>query len=182
MKRIFKAIRTKAKNNKAFSLVEVLCAIVLLAIVATPILQAIMGGLSLNLKSRKLLGASDLTAGTMEFVSSLVFEDYSYTSGGTTFSVNGYESYYWDCGAGVGAIYPNGPVGTFTAATGSATSKTVVINNIDYDGFKYTMTIKCTQEGATGDEYFTYKVTVDVCENGTTNVLSTGNTRIANKY
>lgn len=181
MKRILKAIRTKSKNNKAFSLVEVLCAIVLLAIVATPILQAIMGGLNLNLKSRKLLGAADLTAGTMEFVSSLVFEDYQYTNG-TTFSVNGYESYYWDCGAGVHAIYPNGPVGTFTAASGTATERTVVINDIDYDGFKYTMKIKCSQEGVTGDEYFTYKVVVDVCENGTTNVLSTGNTRIANKY
>ena len=182
MKRIFKAIRTKAKNNKAFSLVEVLCAIVLLAIVATPILQAIMGGLNLNLKSRKLLGAADLTAGTMEFVSSLVFEDYSYTSGGTTFSVNGYDTYFWDCAAGVRAIYPNGPVGTFEAASGSP-SQTVKITNIDYDGFKYKMFIKCSPESST-DEYFTYKVVVEVCENGAPDdvILSSAKTYIANKY
>lgn len=184
MKKLFTRVRLKGKKNRAFSLVEVLCAIVLLAIVATPILQAIVAGMNLNVKSRKLLGAADLTAGTMEFISSLTFEDYTYTStvDSNTYTVKGYKSYYWSCGASNGApVYPHGPLGDFTAATGSATSKTVVINNVDYDGFKYTMTIKCTKPTTT-DTYYAYNVVVDVCENGTTNVLSTAKTSIMNQY
>ncbi|SDI90308.1 prepilin-type N-terminal cleavage/methylation domain-containing protein [Lachnospiraceae bacterium G41] len=89
----------KKKNNKAFSLVEVLCAIVLLALIATPILQAFYSGLSLNIKSRKLLAAADLTSDTCEFISGLVFDDYNYkkTVGATKTDKNvpGLKSYYF---------------------------------------------------------------------------------------
>lgn len=185
MKRILKAIRIKTKNNKAFSLVEVLCAIVLLAIIATPILQAIMGGLNLNLKSRKLLSASDLTAGTMEFISSLVFDDYTYANGGTNYSVKGYESYYWNVPTTVTKeIYPSGPVGMVWGTSPSTNYCETAISDINYDGFKYTMIIKCTKPSSVSasDQYFTYDVTVDVYESGGSNILSSGKTCIANSY
>lgn len=96
MKKFLKSNKMACKNKKGFSLVEVLCAIVLLALIATPILQAIVAGLNLNLKSRKLLAASDLTSDTSEFVSSLVFEDYTYTNAvGATVKVTGLKSFYW---------------------------------------------------------------------------------------
>ena len=95
MKNFMKTKLIRLKNNKGFSLVEVLCAIVLLALIATPILQAIVQGMSLNVKSRKLLAASDLTSDTAEFVSSLVFEDFSYSESGTNYKVTGLKSFYW---------------------------------------------------------------------------------------
>ena len=88
-KKIFK------KKNRAFSLVEVLCAVVLLALVATPIIQALYSGMALNNKSRKMLAAADLASDTMEFVSSLSFEDFKYKQSGTDITVPGLKSYYW---------------------------------------------------------------------------------------
>jgi len=124
LKKIFNTKIFK-KNAKGFSLVEVLCAIVLLALVATPILQALCQGMVVNNKSRKMLAAADLASDTMEFVSSLSFNDFKYTnSGGTEITVPGLKSYYWgnDINAvsptliltslklgGVQKLYPNGP-------------------------------------------------------------------------
>ena len=62
------------KNKKAFSLVEIMCAIVLLAIIATPIIQVAFSSMSTNIKSRKYLAAADITSDTMEFVSSLTIK------------------------------------------------------------------------------------------------------------
>ncbi len=95
MKKILKTKFLK-KKVKGFSLVEVLCAVVLLALVATPILQALCQGMVVNNKSRKMLAAADLASDTMEFVSTLAFNDYKYTnSGGTEITVPGLKSYYW---------------------------------------------------------------------------------------
>ncbi len=78
MRFMFKKKSKKKPNSKGFTLVEVLCAVVLLAIIATPIFQVIFTSLKLNLKSRKMLNASDLCSATTEFVSSKVLETYSY--------------------------------------------------------------------------------------------------------
>ena len=55
-------------NKKAFSLVEVLLAIVLLAIIATPILSVFYTSMSLNLKSRELMAATDVSTGILESI------------------------------------------------------------------------------------------------------------------
>ena len=55
-------------NKKAFSLVEVLLAIVLLAIIATPILSVFYTSMSLNLKSRELMAATDVSTGIIESI------------------------------------------------------------------------------------------------------------------
>ena len=84
------------KKSKGFSLVEVLCAVVLLALVATPIIQALYQGMVVNNKSRKMLAAADLASDTTEFISSLAFSDFKYkNSGGTEITVPGLQSYYW---------------------------------------------------------------------------------------
>lgn len=95
MKKILKTKIFGAKS-KGFSLVEVLCAVVLLALVATPILQALYSGMVVNNKSRKMLAAADLASDTTEFISSLAFNDFKYNNSvGTEITVPGLKSYYW---------------------------------------------------------------------------------------
>ena len=95
MKKLFRK-KLFNKKSKGFSLVEVLCAVVLLALVATPIIQALYQGMVVNNKSRKMLAAADLASDTTEFISSLAFSDFKYkNSGGTEITVPGLQSYYW---------------------------------------------------------------------------------------
>lgn len=79
MKKIIKRIQ---KKNKGFSLIEVLLAVVLLAIVITPLIQTIYTSMALNKKSRILLGATDVGQSYMEYLESLTYE--SSDSGATT--------------------------------------------------------------------------------------------------
>lgn len=202
MKRLIQKIKPKnIHNNKAFSLVEVLCAIVLLALVATPVIQAIYSGLNLNLKSRKLLGASDITSGVMEFVSSTVFEDYKYTpSGGSEVNVPGMNSYYWGGDAGdiskwqihgidsdgnsYNALYPSGPKFDAVALNKSDPVRELYFTNAVMDGIKYDVIVTITDPEST-DNYYCYKVDVEVREPGagkTGKLLSSASTKIANKY
>ena len=55
-------------NKKAFSLVEVLLAIVLLAIIATPILSVFYTSMSLNLRSKEIMAATDVSSGILECI------------------------------------------------------------------------------------------------------------------
>ena len=72
MKKIIKKI---PKFNKGFSLLELLLAVVLLAIVVTPLLQTIYTSMALNNKSRIQMGATNLGQSTLE-----LFESMDYTS------------------------------------------------------------------------------------------------------
>jgi prepilin-type N-terminal cleavage/methylation domain-containing protein len=200
---LFKKLKSNRVDNKAFSLVEVLCAIVLLALVATPVIQAIYSGLSLNLKSRKLLGASDITSGVMEFVSSTVFEDYDYTpTGGSKINVPGMHSYYWGGDAGdiskwlihgidkdgnsYNALYPNGPGFAAAALTKTDPKRELYFSNVCFDehDFKYDVIITITDPKST-DSYYCYNVDVEVREPGvgkSGKLLSYASTKIANSY
>ncbi len=88
-------IKKVIKTNKAFSLLEVLLAIVLLALIATPVLQMIYCGLDVNIRSRKLLGAADLTTEIIEFSSSKPFDNYTYKVGTTEKTIKGLSKYYY---------------------------------------------------------------------------------------
>lgn len=93
-------------NQKAFSLVEVLLAIVLLAIIATPILSVLYSSMSMNIKSRELMAATDVTTGILECIENTDAESFKnacvnknfnkypflkkvYISGSSTCSVSG---------------------------------------------------------------------------------------------
>lgn len=54
--------------SKGLSLIEVLMAVVLLAIIATPLIQVIYTSISLNIKSRELLAASNCAESLMEYL------------------------------------------------------------------------------------------------------------------
>lgn len=72
MKRI---VKKKKKNNLGFSLLEVLLAVVLLAIIVTPLIQTVYTSMSLNKKSRILMGATDVGQSAVEFFESLTYDD-----------------------------------------------------------------------------------------------------------
>lgn len=174
-----------SKHNKAFSLIEVLCAICLLALVATPILQAIFSSLKLNMRSREVMGGSDLTSAIMEYVSSKTFDDYSYGTPATT--VTGFKTYF-DAMSSTGVVAP-GISGTWASHTtfveGCEEQK---ITNIDYDGYTYDVYIRYNDNGngAAGTKYYPVAVTVKtVCKptDGTREIVCCDTvTYIANKY
>ncbi len=165
MKRFLKT-KFAGKNQKGFSLVEVLCAVVLLALVATPILQALYSGMVVNNKSRKMLAAADLTSDTLEFVSSLAFKDFKYTESGTEITVPGLESYYFgkidpatytaDLSTfklrSSQLLYPGGPhaeIDTISYTTKSGWdvgtyNRTIKYKNVEMDGAKFYVIIETT--------------------------------------
>lgn len=70
-----KIIKNKKSNNLGFSLLEILLAVVLLAIVVTPLIQTIYTSMALNKKSRILMGATDIGQTYVEFFESKTYED-----------------------------------------------------------------------------------------------------------
>lgn len=85
---------TKQKgNNKGFSLIEVLCAIVLLGLIAAPFLQMVYSSYATNQKSKKMLAASDLCQTILEGLSSQTYEDSKTFDSSTV--INGVGKYYF---------------------------------------------------------------------------------------
>ena len=72
MKKIIKKI---PKFNKGFSLLELLLAVVLLAIVVTPLLQTIYTSMALNNKARIQMGATNVGQSTLELFESMDLDD-----------------------------------------------------------------------------------------------------------
>lgn len=70
-----KFLKKKKNNNLGFSLLEVLLAVVLLAIVATPLIQVVYSSMALNKKSRILMGATDVGQSALEYFESLTYND-----------------------------------------------------------------------------------------------------------
>lgn len=181
--------RFKSLNNKALSLVEVLLAIVILALVATPILQVYYSSLSMNQQSRKMLDAADLTDATLEFVSSKVFEEYQYTHNSSTIVVPGLKDFYWGpdmnpfnnqakqntlklYGISNSTLFPDGPKcnysnlfwypETATAGAGDVKGMQLCCGNVKYNNSDYCVRIIIEGDPSTSDAYYSYKVTVEV--------------------
>lgn len=63
------------KSKKGFSLVEVLLAVILLAIIATPLLQTIIVSIKVNNKSKEQMAANDCCTAVLEYIETLDFSD-----------------------------------------------------------------------------------------------------------
>lgn len=99
MKKIIKKMK---KNNSGFSLLEILLAVILLAIVVTPLIQTIYTSMSLNKKARIMMGATDVGQHQVEYFEAQTYDDISslFSSGHYTLNKtsNGF-NYFLDCTA-----------------------------------------------------------------------------------
>lgn len=65
----------KIKGNLGFSLIEVLLAILILGLIAAPVLQLFVTSAQVNLRSRKLMAATDVANVTMEYLTGLKYDE-----------------------------------------------------------------------------------------------------------
>ena len=97
MKKIIKKMK---KNNSGFSLLEILLAVILLAIVVTPLIQTVYTSMSLNKKARIMMGATDVGQHQIESFEAQTYDDISslFSSGHYTLNKtsNGF-NYFLDC-------------------------------------------------------------------------------------
>ncbi len=180
------------KKQKGFSLVEVLCAIALLALVAAPVIQVIFSSLSVNAKSRKLLAATDLSSAIVEYISANAFEDYQVGPSGSLTTVTGVRKAYYGTDASLDpkslSIYDgtkyytykdtnlSGPVGdnaslmSFSgklkvSGTETYTGKKLYINNVSYSGYNFDVCISILKNDSIGTKkYFCYDCFVEVLD------------------
>lgn len=93
-----KIIKNKKSNNLGFSLLEVLLAVVLLAIVVTPLIQTVYTSMSLNKKARILMGATDVGQTYMEYLESMTYDDIVATYTTDTFTIqDDHEGFIYNC-------------------------------------------------------------------------------------
>jgi len=168
---------TKKKgSNRGFSLIEVLCAIVLLGLIAAPFIQMIYSSYATNLKSKKYLAAADLCQTVMEGISGQTYED-SVTIGTTTESIQGLGNYYFPATGGTGEkglfgspktnanlILKGNCNGASSGAFSGSTPKKAFFNNVKYGGYQFNVVITAHEEDSypSTQKYFTVKMEIDV--------------------
>lgn len=172
----------KIKANLGFSLIEVLLAIVILGLVAAPILQLFVTSAQMNIRSRKLMAATDVANATMEYLTGMKFDEGT-ESVKTVFMTPANRmripALSYDCGgentATSYATMDSFRTQALTSYTGDANSPKIYINGISgdaylgvamkgisYNGYTFDM-IMWFQSNKTGtEEFYTYDVAVEV--------------------
>ena len=170
MKKIIK------KHYKGFSLVEVLIAIVLLAIIAVPLLQTVLNSIQVNKRSKELMAAHDCCSAILENI-----ETYDQETLKTSVSSKNFE---------VKSVYPSSSFSwggndthtTFDSFITAMLDSTSVINsdanidnkiaiyspdshsfllsNVPYSGYNFDIFIEVKQNSATTGYYSIYDVNV----------------------
>ena len=173
----------QSQKNKGFSLVEILLAIVILALVLTPVLQIFTTSMSISNRSKRLLGATEVAEMTLEVLNSKpmtgtdgikeVFATegnrvlFPSLGGASTFSVvqdniaasTSHEQYVsklnYTMAAGVASRYCRYSV------EGEILRFTLI--NVVHNGYVYDVVVSMTPQKAdlTGD-YYTYDVFLEV--------------------
>ena len=150
----------KHKNtDKGFSLIEVLLAVVLLALVAAPILQMLYSSYMMNIKSRKYLAAADLAQQKMEYLSSCVWENSPARKG--TAEEQGLQNNT--------SFFPAG-----------TTDFSAPIEGTESQG-GYTFKTRLTFDVPPKKDYYTVGITYEVIDPKTDAVISKTSTKILNK-
>lgn len=179
--------RRNSKNNHGFSLIEVLLAVVLLGLIATPILQMFYSSFALNKKSEKYLAAADLLQTVMEGISSQTWEDSKPVVSGAA-DVPGLKTYYAGLSGGNAKIFSgagtdipaaNIPEGSVVKGLNGPIA-TITFTDVNYSGYKFNVEIQIdtTNDGGTG--YYAFPLSATVLDtNG--HKLQTAMTRIPNK-
>ncbi len=163
------------KNNKGFTLIEVLLAIVILSLVSAPILRGFVVTANTSARARKIMEATDVAQLVVEEISAMTFDkeftdtllkttsterisSVNYTAEGETLALDdgNFLVYVRDHAADDKKCYING-----TAGAGGF--KLLAIPNVEYDGKKYDVMIGYRSNSTGGSEkYYTYDIRVQV--------------------
>jgi len=169
--------KKKCGNQKGFSLVEVLLAIVILALVATPILQLFTTSMKISKDSRELMGATDVAQATMEVLTSKPMEGTEGLDALLTDSTSHVIIGSLGFTTGCGAISYTGDFATFktmlkdTYSAGvteqcfyskSSDALLVSFHGVEYNKQEYDVVVRMRSNGTGGDKYFTYDVDMEV--------------------
>ena len=176
------------RNNKGFTLVEVLLAIVILSLVSAPILRGFIVTANTSARARKIMEATDVAQLIVEDVSAMSYED----DGGfvKTFltdpdvSRDRLKSVSYDS---TGKVIPLDIADFFTRVRDEAGAdkkvfictheapasdpkyagyKVIALPNVDYDGEKYDALIFYKSNSSGSEMYFTYSISVVVFDQG----------------
>ena len=170
MKKIFK------KFNKGFSLVEVLIAIVLLAIIAVPLLQTVLNSIQVNKRSKELMAAHDCCSAILENI-----ETYDQETLKTSVSSKNFEvktiypstAFSWggnDSSTSLDAFVNNmlDPNSVINAESNldskiaiySPDSHSFMLGNVTYSGYNFDVFVEVKQNSATTGYYSIYDVNI----------------------
>ena len=154
-------------NNKGFSLIECLLAVVLLGLIAAPLLQMFYSSMAMNSKSKKYLAASDLAQTKMEEISARTWED----------------SEPIMTGASSLAGVTDGLKNTYFSPTETDFTTPITGVTMDYGGydFEWELTFD-VPDNAGSKKYYSVKATIVVKDYDSKDVLSTVFTEIPNKH
>ncbi len=166
------------KNNKGFTLVEVLLAIVILSLVSAPILRGFIVTANTSARARTIMEATDVAQLIIEEISAMSFDG----DVKDTFFVETATERLPAIGYNVAGT--KSPIATSqfqqTVATSCADSKKcyisevnpnlkmVALPNVEYDGKKYDVMIDFVPNSGEGTQFYTYDVTVRVFDQDVT--------------
>jgi len=176
-----RAVKRRKSNNKGFSLIEVLMAVVLLGLIAAPLLQMFYSSFAMNKKSEKYLAAADLLQTVMEGVSSQTWEDSKPVVSGAT-TVPGLKTYYTGLSSGAQkTINSTGdvPIGTFSSGV-NGNMVTFKFSDVSYGGYKFNVEIKVDKTAEKGSGYYAFPVTVRVLDEKN-HLIQSATTQVQNK-
>lgn len=207
-----KVNKEKPNNNKGFTLIEVLLAIVILSLVSAPILRGFIVTANTSARARKIMEATDVAQLIVEEVSAMTYEEgvkdtflkdastdripsVGYTAVGQSVSVAGIVP------AQIPGMFANN-IGSVAGgdkkcyrANNPTWGDIVGLPNVEYDGKKYDVLISFLPNSSEGTKYYTYDVVVSVFDQESTtdddgnttythynHCLVTLRTEISNKY
>ncbi len=163
MKKLFAKLKPN-KKNKGFSLLEVMLAICILALIATPIFNSIAASYRLNLKSRKMLASTDILTSMMDYAASKTYNSYKYKDATKTeVEVKGLADIYTNNGTPLkcGAMYYVYPGSEYIAVGCSGNSSKMSFSDVEYNGYHFDVVVSMNLPTST-DKYYTGTFKVQV--------------------
>lgn len=176
--------KTVKNNNEGFSFIELLLAIVILALVAAPIFRVFLTTSQINNNSKQLMAATDAATVTMEYISACKFSgtggvETIFTTAGLNTRIPALSftchtqqsiSYATDYSEFVSWAEIGGmEVGTgdqyvFYLKPDGSNSLGLALFNVPSNGYMFDMIVWFEPNSSTSDKYYTYDVTIDVYE------------------
>lgn len=174
------------ENQKGFSLVEILLAIVILSLIITPILQVFISSMGVSNRSRELLGATEVAQMTLEVLNSKPMDSTPgiqgirdmltesgahtllpsldhYTPVNTPYGVTGFSTHASFVSA-LRSSYGNASE-MLCIVSDTTNEKRFSLHNVTHNGYSYDVVVSMTSDAAQPDDkYYTYDVFLEVFE------------------